>query len=358
MKKPSRSRLISKTKPKSQTYAQAGVDIEAGDALVDFIRKFNPAIGGFSGLAPLPPGMKKPRLVMSTDGVGTKLLVAQLAGAHETIGIDLVAMVVNDIITCGARPLWFLDYFATGKLESGVAQKVLKGIIEGCRQARCELVGGETAEMPGMYAPGHYDLAGFGVGAVEADQAIDGRGVKAGDVIVGLSSSGLHSNGYSLARRVLLPAEAGAARRALGKPFLRGSKRTLGEMMLEPTIIYVRILLELFSKFPIRAAAHITGGGIQGNFERVLPKGVRACVQLGSWPMPEIFGEIARRGPVEDDEMFRVFNMGLGFVLVVPAESAPGILKHCAKSKQGAQVVGWVDRAANAKAEPEVLLLR
>ncbi|MBI3735999.1 phosphoribosylformylglycinamidine cyclo-ligase [Candidatus Sumerlaeota bacterium] len=339
------------------TYAGAGVDIEEGDALVDFIRKFNPAIGGFSGLAALPPGMKSPRLVMSTDGVGTKLLVAQLAGIHDTIGIDLVAMVVNDIIVCGARPLWFLDYFATGKLESGIAQKVLRGIIAGCKEAGCELVGGETAEMPGMYAPGHYDLAGFGVGAVEAARAIDGARVKRGDVILGLGSSGLHSNGYSLARRVLLPADDAAARRTLKKPFRKGSKKTLAEVMLEPTIIYVRAAFDLCARFPIGAMAHITGGGIEGNLSRVLPRGVRACIKKGSWPVPEVFDEIARRGPVEEEEMFRVFNMGIGYIVVVPQESAAGVAARCGRLGQRCYPIGWVDKGSSTQAEAEVLLL-
>jgi len=346
------------TKTKAaKTYAGAGVSIEAGDALVDFIKKFNPAIGGFSGLEPLPPGMRNPRLVMSTDGVGTKLLVAQLAGVHDTIGIDLVAMVVNDILTCGARPLWFLDYFATGKLESGVAQKVLKGIIAGCNQAGSRLVGGETAEMPGMYAPGHYDLAGFGVGVVEAQRAIDGKKVSGGDVILGFSSTGLHSNGYSLARKALLPDDAKAAKRELAKPFKRGSKQTLAKVMLAPTKIYVKTIMDLVARLPIHAMAHITGGGIAGNLVRVLPRGVRACIHLGSWPVPEIFAEVAKRGPVDMDEMYKVFNMGLGFILIVPQSAVEGVLHRCRDLRQSCHVIGWVDAAKSKRAEPEVLLL-
>src|SRR5512133_1384787 len=193
------------TRRRTQTYAGAGVDIARGDSLVDYLKTINPAIGGFAGLCKLPRGLKNPRLVASTDGVGTKLLVAQLAGRHETVGIDLVAMVVNDLIVCGAAPLFFLDYFATGKLKEGEARAILKGIIEGCAQAGCPLIGGETAEMPGMYAPGHYDLAGFGIGIVDAADVIDGRTVKPGDVLIGLGSSGAHSNGFSLLRDALLP---------------------------------------------------------------------------------------------------------------------------------------------------------
>jgi len=350
-------------KQPSKTYAGAGVSIEAGDRLVDFIRKFNPAIGGFSGLAPLPADIKNPRLVMSTDGVGTKLLIAQLAGLHETIGIDLVAMVVNDLITCGARPLWFLDYFATGKLESGVAQKVLKGIIRGCKEAGCELVGGETAEMPGMYGPGHYDLAGFGVGVVDAKKAVEGKSVKPGDVIIGLPSNGLHSNGYSLVRKALLPENESAARRALARPFnsksksnSKASNETLADVLLRPTTIYVRTIMELTKEFPISAMAHITGGGIEGNLVRVLPKGVRACINHGSWPIPPIFDEIVQRGPVDEEEMFRVFNMGLGYILVVPQDHAAEALQKCKSLRQPALPIGWIDRLQKA-AEPEVLLL-
>lgn len=339
--------------PTAKTYAGAGVDIEAGDSLVDFIREHNPAIGGFSGLAALPAGMKRPRLVMSTDGVGTKLLVAQAAGIHRTIGIDLVAMVVNDIIVCGARPLWFLDYFATGALKQGEAREVLAGIMEGCRLAGCELVGGETAEMPGMYAPGHYDLAGFGVGVVEAGDALDGAKVRPGDVILGLESSGLHSNGYSLARSALLPRSAAAGRRALAAPIGSGG-RTLAEAMLEPTTIYVKLVTALLKKHDIRAMANITGGGIAGNLVRVLPRGVRAEIRVGSWPVPEIFCEIERRGPVAREEMLRVFNMGVGYIIVCPAEEARAIIRRSGAAGIGCHAIGEIVRGTSKSAEPEV----
>jgi phosphoribosylformylglycinamidine cyclo-ligase len=343
-------------KKKPLTYASAGVSIDAGDALVDFLRRMKTGVGGFSSLMPLPPGMKQPRLLMATDGVGTKLLVAQIAGVHHTIGIDLVAMVVNDLITCGGRPLYFLDYFATGKLETGVAQKVLRGILKGCEQAGAALVGGETAEMPGMYAPGHYDLAGFGVGVVEERRVIDGRAVRPGDVVLGFASNGLHSNGYSLARAVLLPKSPAAARRALARP-LAGTRTTLGSALLKPTPIYVKTVLDLVSRFPIRAMANITGGGIEGNLVRVLPPGVRACVEKSRWTPPPIFREIARRGPVEETEMFRTFNMGLGYMLVVPEASARAVLRRCRELGQACRPVGWVAKGASKSAAPEVLLL-
>jgi phosphoribosylformylglycinamidine cyclo-ligase len=343
-------------KKKPLTYAAAGVSIEAGDALVDFLRRMKTGVGGFSSLMPLPAGMKQPRLLMATDGVGTKLLVAQLAGVHHTIGIDLVAMVVNDLITSGGRPLYFLDYFATGKLESGVAQNVLRGILKGCAQAGVALVGGETAEMPGMYAPGHYDLAGFGVGIIEERRVIDGRGVRPGDVVLGFAGNGLHSNGYSLARAVLLPKSPAAARRALGRT-LPGTKGSFGAALLKPTPIYVKAVLDLVSRFPIRAMANVTGGGIEGNLVRVLPNGVRACIEKSRWTPPPIFREIARRGPVEEAEMFRTFNMGLGYVLVVPETSAPAVIRRCRELRQPCRPVGWIAAGASKKAPPEVLLL-
>lgn len=338
------------------TYAGAGVSIAAGDALVDFLKRANPALGGFSGLAKLPKAMKNPRLILSTDGVGTKLLVAQLAGVHHTVGIDLVAMVVNDLIVSGGRPLFFLDYFATGKLEGGVAREVMRGIVRGCREAGCDLVGGETAEMPGMYGRGHYDLAGFGVGAVEADRVIDGAKVRPGDVVLGLASNGLHSNGFSLVRGAILPKNESAARRALKRP-LKGSKTPLGRVLLRPTRIYVKTVLDLVRRYPIAAMANVTGGGIADNFVRALPRGVRACIRMGSWPTPAIFEEISRRGPVRLDEMFRTFNMGIGFIVVVPAASADAVIRRCKALRQRCYPIGWIDRSARPKARAEVLML-
>ncbi|MEN6625947.1 MAG: phosphoribosylformylglycinamidine cyclo-ligase [Candidatus Sumerlaeia bacterium] len=341
---------------RAMTYAKAGVDIDAGDNLVEHLKKINPAIGGFAGLCPLPRGMKNPRLVASTDGVGTKLLVAQLAGRHGSIGIDLVGMVVNDIIVCGAKPLFFLDYFATGKLKGAEAREVIQGIVEGCNEADCPLIGGETAEMPGMYGPGHYDLAGFGVGVVEANEVIDGRNVKPGDLLVGLASSGLHSNGFSLARKALLPDAPAAAKSALKKKAWRGGP-SLADVMLEPTRIYVRTVLDLIGRGWVSAAAHITGGGIAGNLVRVLPRGVAAWVDVASWNPPSVFELIAERGPVDEEEMFKVFNMGIGMILVVPADAAKKLIKRCEALGQRANVIGWVD-AAGKQDEPTVELVR
>lgn len=342
---------------RAMTYNKAGVDIDAGDELVEHLKKINPAIGGFAGLCPLPRGMKNPRLVASTDGVGTKLLVAQLAGRHETIGIDLVAMVVNDLIVCGARPLFFLDYFATGKLKGDEARKVIEGIVAGCEDAGCPLIGGETAEMPGMYGPGHYDLAGFGVGVVEANQVIDGRTVKPGDLVIGLASTGMHSNGYSLARKALLPEAPAAARTALKKSAWRGGP-SLADLMLEPTRIYVRTLLDLIGKGWVKAAAHITGGGIEGNLARVLPKGTTAWIDMDTWTPPSIFDLIAERGPVDETEMFKVFNMGIGMIVVTSADSAAKLVKRAEAMGQRATVIGWIDAAATKKTEPTVELVR
>lgn len=347
-------RTRSRKKPVS--YASAGVSIDAGDSIVDFLRRQKTDVGGFSSLMALPPGLKQPRLLMATDGVGTKLLVAQLAGKHDSIGVDLVAMVVNDLITCGGQPLYFLDYFATGKLETGVARQVLRGILKGCEQAGVALVGGETAEMPGMYGRGHYDLAGFGVGVIEERRVVDGHKVRPGDIVLGFSSNGLHSNGYSLARAVLLPKTPAAAKRALERP-LAGTKTTLKSALLKPTKIYVKTVLDLLSRFPIHAMANITGGGIEGNLVRVLPAGVRACVEKSLWKPPRIFDEIARRGPVEEPEMFRTFNMGIGYTLVVPKASASAVIARCKELKQPCRPIGWIDRGSKNNAPPEVLLL-
>ncbi len=322
-------------------YRDAGVDIEAGDALIDRLKPHAAAtlrpevlggLGGFGGLFRMPEGYRDPILVSGTDGVGTKLLVAQAAARHGSIGIDLVAMCVNDIAVTGAEPLFFLDYFATGRLDPDAAEQVVAGIGRGCQQAGCALLGGETAEMPGMYAPGHYDLAGFAVGVVERDALLDGSAVRAGDALIGLPSSGLHSNGYSLVRKVLLE-DAGLsldeAPSELGRP--------LADVLLEPTRIYVRLLLDSRSAWQLRAAAHITGGGLPGNVPRVIPEGLGAVMRRGSWPVPPIFPLLQRLGKLSEDDMLRTFNCGLGMVLVVPAEQADG----CAEAT-GGFVVGEV----------------
>ncbi len=286
------------------TYKEAGVDIKKAEKFIKKIKEIAPGIGGFSGLFPIEPGRyKKPLLVASTDGVGTKLKIAQLIGKHDTVGIDLVAMGVNDVITCGAKPLFFLDYFATGKLELGVAGEVIKGIHKGCLQGGCRLIGGETAEMPGFYKPGEYDLAGFCVGIVEEKEVIDGREIEPGDIVFGLPSSGLHSNGFSLVRKI----------------FSRKELISLGKELLKPTKIYVRDILSV--KSFVRGIAHITGGGFIDNIPRILPEGCQALIHKGSWKVPRIFHLVQKKGKIGEEEMFHTFNMGIGMVLVVsPAE--------------------------------------
>ncbi len=311
---------------KSWTYKKAGVDIVAGDALVDRIKKRLPAIGDFAGLFPFPKGLKNPYLVGCTDGVGTKLKVAQELGRHDTIGIDLVAMNVNDLICTGARPLFFLDYFATGRLDVGVAERVINGMIDGCKQAGCALIGGETAEMPGFYKPGEYDLAGFAVGVVDEPQRVRNETIRPGDVLLGLPSSGVHSNGYSLVRVLFRGADL----------------KKWGTALLAPTKIYVKPVLAALAKYPgaIKGVAHITGGGITENVPRFLPKNCDAVFHLATWPLPEVFSEIRRRGNVTDDEMYRTFNMGLGLVVAVAPDKAAAVKKALAPC----YVVGQVEK--------------
>lgn len=310
------------------TYRQAGVDIDAGERFVRGIAALAAAtqgesvldgLGGFAAHMALDcDGMKEPVLVSCTDGVGTKLAVAIAADRHGTIGIDLVAMSVNDLICTGARPLAFLDYLACGRLDQDVAQAVVAGIAAGCRQAGCALVGGETAEMPGFYPDGHYDLAGFAMGLVDRSRIIDGTSVRPGDQILGLASSGLHSNGYSLARKVLLEVDGAD---------LEGS---LADELLQPTRIYVQPVLEALGRgLPIRAMAHITGGGLPGNLTRGFPRGTCARLRAGSWVEPPVFALIARGGRVSREEMLRTFNLGIGFAWVVPPEALEGSLALC-----------------------------
>lgn len=317
------------------TYRDAGVDIDAGDEFVDRIKPlvrstFRPEVltdlGGYGGLFGLQAGKyKEPVLVSGTDGVGTKLKIAFMMDRHDSVGIDLVAMCVNDIVVSGAEPLFFLDYFATGELSVSKAQEVVAGIAEGCRQAGCALIGGETAEMPSFYPDGEYDLAGFAVGVVDRSKIIDGRHIAPGDVVLGLASSGLHSNGYSLARRVLFDhAKLTIASR------LSELNRSIGEVLLTPTRIYAKQILALLEQFPIKGIAHITGGGITENLPRVFPKGVRARITRKAWPVPPIFDVIGRLGQVDRDEMYRVFNMGIGLILVVPPDSVSGVLDRAA----------------------------
>ena len=307
----------------SLSYRDAGVDIDAGDQLVENIKPFArrtlrdgvlAGIGGFGALFEVPKGYREPVLVSGTDGVGTKLKLAFQLNRHDTIGIDLVAMSVNDILVQGAEPLFFLDYFACGKLAVDTATQVVKGIAAGCEQAGCALIGGETAEMPGMYPAGEYDLAGFAVGVVEKSGIIDGAGIVAGDVVLGMASSGAHSNGYSLVRKIVETFGAD-----LSSDF---DGRTLGEALLAPTRIYVRPVLAAMRAVRIKGLAHITGGGLVENVPRVLPSNVKAVLAKSAWRRPKLFEWLQRNGNVAEAEMHRVFNCGIGMVAIVAAENA------------------------------------
>jgi phosphoribosylformylglycinamidine cyclo-ligase len=340
----------------SLSYRDAGVDIEAGNALVDRIKPHaaktrRPGVmaglGGFGSLFELPVDRyKHPVLVSGTDGVGTKLRLAIESGIHNTIGIDLVAMCVNDIAVLGAEPLFFLDYYATGKLDIDVAESVVSGIAEGCLQAGAALVGGETAEMPSMYEAGDYDLAGFCVGVVEKDAVIDGSQVAVGDKLIGLASSGPHSNGYSLIRKILE-----RSGEALNAEF-GGS--TLGEHLLAPTRIYVKSLLQLTEKINIHALSHITGGGLLENIPRVLPEGVKAVIDANSWQRPAIFDWLQQQGNVEDQEMYRTFNNGIGMVVVVADNDAQQTLDLLNAAGETAWLIGQI---APAEADNAVVVV-
>jgi phosphoribosylformylglycinamidine cyclo-ligase len=327
------------------TYKDAGVDIDAGDLFVSKIKPyvkstFRPEvltdIGGFGGLFALKK-YKEPVLVSGTDGVGTKLKIAFLTKKHDTVGIDLVAMCVNDIIVQGAEPLFFLDYFATGKLKPKEHANIIKGIAEGCRQSGCALIGGETAEMPSFYGNDEYDLAGFAVGVVEKKKIIDGSRIRPGDKLIGLASSGLHSNGYSLARKVLLE-EAGYSL----KKTVPGLDRPLGEVLLAPTRIYAKTILTLMQEFDLRGMAHITGGGITENTPRMLPKGARAVIVKGTWDIHPIFSLIQEKAGVDDHEMYRDFNMGIGMIMAVPAKQADAVMKRAHKLGERAYLIGEI----------------
>lgn len=340
----------------SLSYRDAGVDIEAGNALVDRIKPLakktrRPGVmaglGGFGSMFELPlDRYKQPVLVSGTDGVGTKLRLAIESGIHNTIGIDLVAMCVNDIIVLGAEPLFFLDYYATSKLDIDVAESVVSGIAEGCIQAGAALVGGETAEMPSMYEDGDYDLAGFCVGVVEKENAIDGSQVQAGDVLIGLASSGPHSNGYSLIRKVLERSQD-----ELSTPF---ANSTLGEHLLAPTRIYVKSLLQLHEKINIHALSHITGGGLLENIPRVLPDNVTAVIDASSWQRPAIFDWLQEQGNVIDEEMYRTFNNGIGMVVCVAQEDAEQTLTILNELGETAYQIGQID--TSAQTTPDVVI--
>jgi phosphoribosylformylglycinamidine cyclo-ligase len=331
-------------------YKDAGVDIEKGDAFVQAIKPmvestFRPEvltkIGGFAGCVSLNlERYKKPILVSSTDGVGTKLKIAFSMNRHDTVGIDLVAMCVNDIVVSGAKPLFLLDYFAASKLDPEKSTKVISGIVKGCIEAECSLIGGETAEMPGFYKGGEYDLAGFAVGIVEDSQVIDGSGVTVGDKLIGIASSGLHSNGYSLVRKLLLD----QLKMDLEKR-VEEIGEVLGEELLRPTRIYVKTVLNLARDFNIVGIAHITGGGITGNLPRIIPKGCKAIVQKGAWDIPPIFSFLKEKGNISGEEMLRTFNNGVGMILIVRSREVDDILARLRSLGEKAFIIGEVGRA-------------
>jgi len=327
------------------SYRDSGVDIDAGDALVERIkplvkRTHRPevlaGIGGFGALVEIPAGYRHPVLVAGTDGVGTKLRLAIDAGLHDTIGIDLVAMCANDVVVQGAAPLFFLDYYATGKLQIPVAEAVIRGIVEGCLLAGAALVGGETAEMPGMYHGEDYDLAGFCVGVVEKESIIDGSSIAPGDAVIGLASSGPHSNGYSLIRKLLAQSQASA------RTMLDG--RSLFERLLTPTRIYVKPLLELIRAQPVRGLAHITGGGLPDNVPRVLPAGLEVVLERRRWQRDPVFDWLQRTGRIERSEMYRTFNCGIGMIAILPAPSADAAVALLNSRGETAALIGEVRR--------------
>lgn len=329
--------------PQSLSYKDAGVDIDAGHALVERIktaaeRTHRPGVlgglGGFGGLFQLPAGFQEPVLVSGTDGVGTKLRLAIDAQRHDGIGIDLVAMCVNDIVVAGAEPLFFLDYYATGQLNVDVASEVVASIGRGCEMAGCALIGGETAEMPGMYEAGDYDLAGFAVGIVEKSRIIDGGKVATGDVLIGLPSSGPHSNGYSLIRKVLEHSKAGLDDMLDGK--------TLADHLLAPTRIYVKPLLKLIQSLPVHALSHITGGGLLDNIPRVLPADTQAVLNADSWDMPAVFNWLQQAGNISDREMQRTFNCGIGMVVVMGADTAEAAMELLRQEGEEPFILGHI----------------
>lgn len=340
----------------SLSYRDAGVDIDAGNALVEKIksvtRKTNrpevlSELGGFGALCEIPSKYKHPVLVSSTDGVGTKLKLAMAMNKHDTIGIDLVAMCVNDLVVCGAEPLFFLDYYATGGLNVAMATSVVTGIGAGCEQAGCALVGGETAEMPGMYSGEDYDLAGFAVGIVEKSAIIDQHKVSIGDSLIGLRSSGPHSNGYSLIRKILEVSKA-----SLHDKF---ESSTLGETLLTPTIIYVKTIQQLAESVDIHAISHITGGGITENLPRVLPANTQARIQLNSWLRPPIFDWLQQQGKVKDAEMYRTFNCGIGMIVCVDKAQTAAALKSLNSTGDNAVLIGDIVERKEGQAQVALL---
>ena len=339
----------------SLSYKDAGVDIDAGNALVDRIKgavkrtrrpEVMGGIGGFGALCELPTKYKQPVLVSGTDGVGTKLRLALDMNKHDTIGIDLVAMCVNDLIVQGAEPLFFLDYYATGKLDVDTAADVVSGIAEGCVQAGCALIGGETAEMPGMYEGEDYDVAGFCVGVVEKEDIIDGTKVAAGDTLIAVGSSGPHSNGYSLVRKILEVSQADKSEMLEGK--------TVGEHLLTPTKIYIKSGLKLIAEHDIHAISHITGGGFWENIPRVLPEGTKAVIDGNSWEWPAIFNWLQEKGNVDTHEMYRTFNCGVGLIIALPADQAQDAVQLLQKEGETAWVIGTIAAANSNEGQVEI----
>ncbi len=339
----------------SLSYKDAGVDIDAGNALVDRIKhvakrtrrpEVMAGLGGFGALCELPSGYKQPVLVSGTDGVGTKLRLAMDLGIHDTIGIDLVAMCVNDLIVAGAEPLFFLDYYATGKLNVDTAAAVVEGIGKGCELSGCSLVGGETAEMPGMYEGDDYDLAGFCVGVVEKSAIIDGSAVKTGDALIGLASSGPHSNGYSLIRKILEVSNAD-----LQTPV---GDTTLAQALITPTSIYVKSLLSLIKQCSLHSLCHITGGGLLENLPRVLPENARAVIDCNSWQLPAVFSWLQENGNVTNTEMYRTFNCGVGMVIVIDHNDVDKVLSLLTAAGESAWLLGSIEAASDGEEQVEL----
>lgn len=343
---------------KTITYKDSGVDIQKADTLIDNLKKriqdtFNPfvlnPIGGFGSMTEIPSGYKRPILVTSTDGVGTKLKIAFLSGKHDTVGIDLVAMSANDVLTLGAKPYFFLDYFASGKIEEAIYNDVIKGICDGCMEAGCALIGGESAEMPSFYKDGEYDLAGFAIGFVEKDDVVDGSKVKEGNAIIGLASNGLHSNGYSLVRKVILDVHnLNIFEEAEGVP------GKLYEELLRPTRIYVKPVTTLLETVPVNGMVHITGSGLPGNTKRVIPDGLSAVIDLSSHRVPPIFHLIMRLGNIPLEEMYSTFNMGIGFVIVVDKDHEDEAMDILASSGESPFKLGRIE---DSKGKEKVNLL-
>ncbi|RDU34678.1 phosphoribosylformylglycinamidine cyclo-ligase [Neobacillus piezotolerans] len=331
----------------SKAYKEAGVNIEAGYEAVEKMKRHvrktaRPGVmgglGGFGAMFDLSAlNLKEPVLISGTDGVGTKLMLAFMTGRHDTIGIDAVAMCVNDIVVQGAEPLYFLDYIGCGKADPDRIEAIVKGVADGCEQAGCALIGGETAEMPGMYEPNEYDLAGFAVGACEKQAVIDGSGIRKGDALVGIASSGLHSNGFTLARKVFFE-KAGLE----VTDYIEEFGCTLGEELLKPTKIYVKPILSALKQFPIKGMSHITGGGFHENIPRMLPEGLGAVIARGTWEIPPVFSKLEQLGKVGQEEMYHVFNMGIGMVVAINEELAPALVTHLEACGERASVIGHV----------------